>query len=132
MLFAAPATGTLDRLLEVGAGRVVTGSAAIEQPELLIRWLEDYGPERVVLALDVKCDESAPQPTVMTRGWTVDSGLGLWTELDRYAQAGVRHVLCTDIGRDGAMTGPAARLYGECVRRYPDRLPGLRRRPHDQ
>lgn len=111
--------GDLARLLDAGAGRVVAGSTAIEQPAVMTRWLEEHGPEQIVLALDVACRDRTSEPTVMSRGWTVDTGFGLWRALDRYTSLGIRHVLCTDIGRDGAMTGPAIQLYDQCVQRYP-------------
>jgi phosphoribosylformimino-5-aminoimidazole carboxamide ribotide isomerase len=108
---------TAERLLEAGAGRVVLGSAAAESPERVLEWLEALGEERVVVALDVSGDPDAPR--VMTRGWAEASPLTLWEALDRYAEAGLRHVLCTDISRDGAMQGPAVELYRSCLERCP-------------
>ena len=55
-----------------------------------------------------------------THGWTRNSELSLWELLDRYASLGARHLLCTDIGRDGAMSGPNVDLYAEVLHRYPD------------
>ena len=43
----------------------------------------------------------------------------LWQCLERYQPAGLRHVLCTDISRDGAMIGPNLALYEELIARYP-------------
>ena len=57
-----------------------------------------------------------------TNGWTQDSGIALWDCIDAYREVGARHVLCTDVARDGAMLGPNLPLYVEILRRYPDLL----------
>jgi phosphoribosylformimino-5-aminoimidazole carboxamide ribotide isomerase len=105
--------------LEAGARRVVVGSLCVTQPDRFAGWLEDYGPDQLVAALDVALDgQGIPRPR--THGWTKGSDRSLWELLDRYADRGLRHVLCTDIGRDGAMTGPNTDLYSGMVERYPD------------
>jgi phosphoribosylformimino-5-aminoimidazole carboxamide ribotide isomerase len=71
-----------------------------------------------VLALDVKLDRDGT-PGLTTQGWTEESGVTLWDCIDAYADAGVKHVLCTDVSRDGAMTGPNFELYVEILNRYP-------------
>ena len=70
-------------------------------------------------ALDVRFDRSGiPYPAI--HGWTETASRDLYDLLDELSGRGLKHVLCTDIGRDGAMTGPAVDLYAECVRRYPE------------
>lgn len=105
--------------LEHGANRVVVGSISTAQPERFADWLEEFGPERLVAALDVRLDE-AGVPWPRTHGWTRGSDTHLWQLLDFYREHGLRHLLCTDIGRDGAMTGPNADLYRQITGRYPD------------
>jgi phosphoribosylformimino-5-aminoimidazole carboxamide ribotide isomerase len=105
-------------MLAIGVGRVVIGSAAAERPAEVQGWFADLGPERLVLAFDVRLDE-AGTPWCKTRGWTEDAGLSLWDAIGTYGAAGLRHVLCTDVARDGAMTGPNFELYAECARRFP-------------
>jgi phosphoribosylformimino-5-aminoimidazole carboxamide ribotide isomerase len=105
--------------LEHGAQRVVVGSLSVTQPERFAGWLGEFGTDCLVAALDVKIDqEGTPWPR--THGWTRESGQSLWALLDFHADHGLKHVLCTDIGRDGAMTGPNLDLYQEITRRYPD------------
>jgi len=106
-------------LLAAGVGRVVLGSAAIERRVEFGEWLKRFGAEHLVLALDVVC-EAGGDPVVVIRGWTQRSELTLWEALDEFGAAGARHVLCTDVGRDGAFTGPAVDLYRQCLQRYPD------------
>jgi phosphoribosylformimino-5-aminoimidazole carboxamide ribotide isomerase len=56
---------------------------------------------------------------VATHGWTKASKLTLAAAIERYTPVGLRHVLCTDIDRDGAMTGPNVGLYSDCAKRWP-------------
>lgn len=104
--------------LDNGVARCVIGSVAVTEPERVATWFEVFGADRIVLALDVTVDEAGP--VLATHGWTRSSGLSLWELMDRYASIGAKHLLCTDIGRDGAMSGPNFELYAEIVRRYPD------------
>ena len=108
---------SLEQALEV-ASRVVIGSLAVSGPELVASWLKELGPDRLTLALDVRLGADGT-PLIATHGWTRPSTLTLAAAIDRYAEAGLRHVLCTDIDRDGALTGPNVALYDECVRRWP-------------
>lgn len=107
----------LESALEV-ADRAVIGSLAVSRPELVAAWLGEFGPERITLAFDVRLDE-AGEAFVATHGWTRGSALTLDAAIERYAPAGLRHVLCTDIDRDGALAGPNVELYARCVARWP-------------
>jgi phosphoribosylformimino-5-aminoimidazole carboxamide ribotide isomerase len=108
---------SLEQALEV-ATRAVIGSLAVSDPDVVAGWLAEFGPDRLTLALDVRLDASGA-PLIATHGWTRASTLTLAAATDRYAAAGLRHVLCTDIGRDGALTGPNTTLYADCVARWP-------------
>ncbi|TPH18991.1 1-(5-phosphoribosyl)-5-[(5-phosphoribosylamino)methylideneamino]imidazole-4-carboxamide isomerase [Litorilituus lipolyticus] len=107
------------QLLELGANRVVIGSLAIKQPELVIAWLNTYGGEKIVLALDIKIDEHGNK-TLPTHGWIEDSGVNLEDLMERYISAGIKHILCTDISKDGTLTGSNVDLYKELCSKYPD------------
>jgi phosphoribosylformimino-5-aminoimidazole carboxamide ribotide isomerase len=108
----------IEDLISSGVERVVVGSAAVERPDEVIDWASSFGADHICLALDVRHDpHGAPQ--VRTRGWTSGTALSLWEALALYPTAAVRHVLCTDIERDGALTGPNIDLYREAVRRLP-------------
>ncbi|MBV8852005.1 MAG: 1-(5-phosphoribosyl)-5-[(5-phosphoribosylamino)methylideneamino] imidazole-4-carboxamide isomerase [Sinobacteraceae bacterium] len=109
---------TVEQLLQLGVARVVIGSAAIEQPAELYAWIRRYGATRFCVAMDVRCDAYGI-PNVRTRGWQHDSGVTLWDALARRIPAGVRHVLCTDVERDGTLQGPNIELYREAQRRHP-------------
>jgi phosphoribosylformimino-5-aminoimidazole carboxamide ribotide isomerase len=112
----------LDRvkqLLDAGVQRAVIGSIAINDPETVLSWLDSVPADGLVLALDVRLDE-ARQPWLTTHGWVETSNVLLWDAVERFASRGLRHVLCTDVSRDGAMTGPNFALYAEAVRRFPN------------
>jgi phosphoribosylformimino-5-aminoimidazole carboxamide ribotide isomerase len=111
-------TAVVDDLLRNGIDRVIVGSAAVEKPAEVQGWLKKYGPEKVGLAFDIRHD-SQNVPRVLTRGWTKETTLSLWEALDSYLSHGLKHVLCTDAELDGALAGPAVKLYEEGVRRYP-------------
>ena len=104
--------------LSSGVARCVVGSVAIRDPRTVCTWLDEFGADAIVLALDVKLDEDGT-PCLTTNGWTEDAEVSLWECLDAYGDAGVRHVLCTDVARDGAMSGPNFQLYVEILLRYP-------------
>lgn len=107
-----------EALLADGADRVVAGSVAVESPGLLADWIRRLGAERVVAALDLRIGTDGT-PRLATHGWQRDTARTLWEQAEQLASLGIRHVLCTDIGRDGALAGPNLALYRECLRRFP-------------
>lgn len=109
---------SLDELFSLGVTRAVIGSAAVEQRADVMQWLALYGPERICIAFDVRFD---PQgiPRLRTRGWQQATPLSLWDAMEGFSGSGLKHVLCTDIDRDGALAGPNLELYAECLRRFP-------------
>ena len=111
-------TASLARMLDAGVARVVVGSAAVLQAEQVQEWLRHFGPERLTLAFDVRVDQ-AGVPRVTTHGWQRQSEMTLWNALDNYAACELLHVLCTDVDRDGALTGPNVGWYAEAIERYP-------------
>jgi phosphoribosylformimino-5-aminoimidazole carboxamide ribotide isomerase len=102
-------------MLLAGAGRVVVGSLAVKDPGRVKRFLADFGGDRIALALDVNL--VADLPMVATHGWTESSSLSLWDVAALYPEA--RHLLLTDIGRDGMLAGPNFELLEEAGRRLP-------------
>jgi phosphoribosylformimino-5-aminoimidazole carboxamide ribotide isomerase len=105
-------------IIAAGAERVVVGSTAAKNPDKVISWVGELGPDAIIVGADVSLDEGA-DPIVKTHGWTESSGQTLWSLMDTYMDAGVRNFLCTDISRDGTLEGPNMELYRECHERYP-------------
>lgn len=99
----------LKRLFDAGVQRVVVGSVAVRESERVIEWIERYGAERLVIALDTR--EVNGIWTLSSAGWTEAAAATLDELAPRYAQAGARNLLCTDIARDGMLSGPNLDLY---------------------
>ncbi|NNE04173.1 MAG: 1-(5-phosphoribosyl)-5-[(5-phosphoribosylamino)methylideneamino] imidazole-4-carboxamide isomerase [Xanthomonadales bacterium] len=111
------AAGDIRERLENGAQRVVVGSVCVAEPERFSDWLEQFGASSLVAALDVQIDDNGvPWPRMY--GWTEGANRNLWSLLDQLVAAGLVHVLCTDISRDGALSGPNTALYREILQRY--------------
>ncbi len=100
-----------------GATRAVVGSAALADPGRFAAWLQRFGSERLVLALDAR--EEGGCFRVRVAGWREDGGLELFAALTRFEALGVRRVLCTDIARDGMLSGPNLALYEAIRAAYP-------------
>ena len=105
-------------LLTAGAARVVIGSTAIKQPQLVKQWFTKYGAEALVLALDVRIDAKGNK-FVAIHGWQEDSTQTLEQVIDDYLPYGLKHVLCTDISKDGTLCGANNQLYQEISKKYP-------------
>lgn len=101
---------TAGRLLSAGADRVVVGTAAVRDPELVAMLLRQHGAEAVIVALDARDGE------VRVDGWTAGSGAGVPELGAAMRRLGVTRFLYTDIGRDGALGGPNLDAYRAFVR----------------
>jgi phosphoribosylformimino-5-aminoimidazole carboxamide ribotide isomerase len=100
----------LQRLFDAGVARIVVGSLAVRDPERVENWIARYGAERICIALDTRADATGWW-TLPVKGWTELAPTGLDELARRYARIGARHLLCTDIERDGMMSGPNFALY---------------------
>ena len=103
----------MSRVLDAGAEMVTCGSIAVTQPDTVLGWMERYGAEHLILGADVK------EGKISINGWLEDSAHELMPFLQRYLDAGMMHVLCTDISRDGMLQGPATALYGSIMQAFP-------------
>jgi phosphoribosylformimino-5-aminoimidazole carboxamide ribotide isomerase len=104
----------IEKAFAAGAAMVTVGSIAVTQPDIFMGWLEKYGPERMILGADVRHGK------ISINGWKEDSTEDLLPFLRRYIDAGVRNVLCTEISKDGTLSGPAIDLYSEVMNAYPE------------
>lgn len=105
-------------LIEAGASRVVVGSTAVRQPEEVKQWFQHFGADALVLALDVRIAADGSK-NIAVSGWQEDSGVTLEQIVDEFLPYGLKHVLCTDISRDGTLSGSNVALYQEICARYP-------------
>ncbi len=106
------------RILGAGAQRVVIGSLAVRAPDTVLAWLDEFGSERITVALDTRRDGDGVW-RLPVHGWTETAPGTLGELAARYANAGLRHLLCTDIARDGMLTGPNLDLYAHLQRVVP-------------
>ncbi|UNE64405.1 1-(5-phosphoribosyl)-5-[(5-phosphoribosylamino)methylideneamino]imidazole-4-carboxamide isomerase [Xanthomonas oryzae] len=98
------------RILDAGAARVVIGSLAVRDSEMVIAWLQEFGADHLTIALDTRQDTDGIWQ-LPVHGWTETADATLDQLAVRYAQAGLKHLLCTDIARDGMLSGPNTALY---------------------
>lgn len=97
---------TVDLYLDqVGIDRVILGTAAIENPEFLKNALQKYGPQRIVVGVDIK------DGYVATSGWLINTQTHYLEFLKELEKIGVQYIVCTDISKDGTLTGPSFDLY---------------------
>lgn len=106
------------RILDAGASRVVIGSVAVRQPAAVEAWLGEFGPECLTIALDTRQGADGVW-RLPIHGWTETADVTLDVLASRYAAAGMRHLLCTDIARDGMLSGPNIALYAHLAALLP-------------
>ncbi|MET0813703.1 MAG: 1-(5-phosphoribosyl)-5-[(5-phosphoribosylamino)methylideneamino]imidazole-4-carboxamide isomerase [Pseudoxanthomonas sp.] len=98
------------RILAAGASRVVVGSLSVQQPEQVLEWVAEFGVERITVALDARQDATGVW-RLPVHGWTETASQTLDELAVRYALGGLKHLLSTDIARDGMLSGPNSALY---------------------
>ncbi len=93
---------TLDDIrfvLDLGVDRVILGTVAVQDPDLVAKAIQQFGTARIVVGLDARGGK------VATHGWQEQSGLSAITVGQRMRDMGVSLVVYTDIGRDAMLTG---------------------------
>ncbi len=105
-------------LLNAGASRVVIGSTAVKNPKLVGSWMNTYGAEKIVLALDVNIING--KNCIAVAGWQEDSGVTIEDLIKTYEEYGLKHVLCTDISKDGTLKGSNVNLYRHLTTSFKD------------
>lgn len=103
----------LEKAFAAGASMVTIGSVAVRQPQLFLDWLKRFGADKLILGADVR------NGRISVNGWKEDSEEELLPFLEKYVNAGIKNVLCTDISRDGTLAGPAISLYKSVMEKYP-------------
>jgi phosphoribosylformimino-5-aminoimidazole carboxamide ribotide isomerase len=105
------------RLFTAGVTRVVVGSVAIRDPEQVAGWLGRHGAERFTIALDTR--RRGGRWTLPSAGWIEEEARTLDELVPWYAERGARHLLCTDIERDGMLAGFNLDLYRHLTQTAP-------------
>lgn len=100
----------VERLFAAGIDRVVVGSLSVDQRKRVAGWLADHGADRITIALDARRRIDG-RWFPATHGWTRTGSDSLGDLVRYYGRFGLRHLLCTDIERDGTLAGPNFELY---------------------
>lgn len=111
-------TAMIEQYLEAGAARVIIGSLAVDTPETVLAWFKRFGADRLVLALDIVYDQDN-KPLIATHAWQTTSSKTPASLIKLYQEVGLKHVLCTDITRDGTLQGPNIELYASLKTQFP-------------
>ncbi|MCR5732393.1 MAG: 1-(5-phosphoribosyl)-5-[(5-phosphoribosylamino)methylideneamino]imidazole-4-carboxamide isomerase [Sphaerochaetaceae bacterium] len=106
-------TEELERAFNAGASQVTCGSIAIKDRELVLSWLEKFGPERLILGADCR------NGMVSASGWLEDSTLEVTSFIDSYHKKGMVYCISTDIAKDGMLMGPSVDLYKKILEKEP-------------
>ena len=105
---------SLAAVLATGANRAICGSVAVSNPELIDEWIDRYGAEHIILGVDIREDK------VATHGWLNESQYGADELIERFRPKGLSQVICTDISKDGMLSGPSFALYERLQSAFPE------------
>lgn len=104
----------LEIAFQCGAQQITAGSIAVKNKPLVLEWLIKYGSDKIILGADVKDEKIA------VFGWLEQTEIDLLEYLEDYFGKGISTTICTDIGRDGMLEGPAFDLYLKIRKRFHD------------
>ena len=99
----------LDRLFDIGVSQVNIGSLAVQNKDLFREWLSKYGPDKIILSADTLNGQ------LRTNAWTSQTKLNAISFIKQLEEDGLKYVVCTDIEKDGLLTGPSFMLYQEIL-----------------
>jgi len=105
---------SMDFYDQLGVDRFILGTIAVEDPEIVKAGISRYGSDRIVIGVDAK------DGIVRTKGWESNSGLEIFSFLERMTDLGVRHIIFTDISKDGMMEGPNFQIYKDILDQFID------------
>jgi phosphoribosylformimino-5-aminoimidazole carboxamide ribotide isomerase len=94
---------------ENGATQVTVGSVALQNPEIFLEWIRLFGTEKFILGADVL------DRKIRTNAWKLGSDTDIIDFINFYKSRGIKNVLCTDISKDGMLTGTSNELYKEII-----------------
>lgn len=101
----------IEKYLRLGVMRVILGTAAVTDEEFLISSVKEYG-DKVAVGVDIK------DGFVAIKGWTETSKLGCFEFCEKLESIGVKTVICTDISKDGVMSGTNIDLYRQLSEKF--------------
>ena len=102
---------TVEKYINAGVDRVILGTAAVKDPEFLVKAVELY-KEKIAVGVDIK------DGFVAIKGWTEKSQYTCFEFCEKMQKIGVKTIICTDISKDGAMQGTNRELYKELSQKF--------------
>ena len=105
--------GEVERLFDLGVAQVTGGSIAVKDPLVFKQWIYKYGPDKIILGADVR------ENYIAVHGWEETTAIHILDFLEDYVALGIKDVICTDIDRDGMLTGPSVALYVTILEQFP-------------
>jgi phosphoribosylformimino-5-aminoimidazole carboxamide ribotide isomerase len=96
-----------------GASQITAGSIAVANPDLVNRWMGEYGASKIILGADVK------GLNIAVNGWQEESSEKLFPFLESYLAKGIEYCICTDVAKDGLLQGSSIDLYRSILERFP-------------
>ncbi len=103
-------------LLNAGASRVVIGSLAVKNKKETKNIFQTFGADQICLATDIMPQKD--QYMIAVSGWQEESAITLNSLIEDYLDVGLKHILCTDISRDGTMSGCNIELYKDVQKKF--------------
>jgi phosphoribosylformimino-5-aminoimidazole carboxamide ribotide isomerase len=103
----------IETAFSLGARQITAGSIAVKNQTMVCRWTEKYGAEKIILGADVI------DHRIAIHGWQEQSAVDLFDFLALYRKKGLFHIICTDVSKDGMLSGPAFTLYQEIKAFWP-------------
>ncbi|MDX1639266.1 MAG: 1-(5-phosphoribosyl)-5-[(5-phosphoribosylamino)methylideneamino]imidazole-4-carboxamide isomerase [Balneolaceae bacterium] len=102
-----------DMLLKQGISRIICSSMAVRKPDDWLKLLDEQA-DHAILGMDLKNGK------VAYAGWEETADDSIEDFLKPMIKRGLRHVLCTDISRDGTLEGPNVTLYTDLMEQFPE------------
>ena len=106
-------TRDIEQAFEAGASMITGGSIAVKEPKVFEQWIDQYGPDKIILGADVK------GRNIAVGGWMDTSEQDIIQFIDHYTKRSIKFVICTDISKDGVLKGSALELYNELLNEFP-------------
>jgi phosphoribosylformimino-5-aminoimidazole carboxamide ribotide isomerase len=104
----------LQAVFDAGAAMITAGSIAVKDPDRVKKWLNMYGSEKIILGADTR------KGKISINAWQEDTLIDIFEFVQEYTDIGITKLICTDITRDGMLTGTATGLYRALRSRFPD------------
>jgi phosphoribosylformimino-5-aminoimidazole carboxamide ribotide isomerase len=107
-------TKDLQIVFDSGARFATIGSVAVKEETLFRSWMLSYGSDKFLLGADTR------EEKISITGWTIDTEIWIYDFIEKYREAGIQQIFCTDIKMDGAMKGPSLELYKKILEKFKD------------